>query len=360
METKRQANFELLRIVAMLMILVLHYLSRGQIIADGDMDQWTAVECAAYLIRAFCIVPVNCYVLVSGYFLVQSPWKPGRIVTIAGQLLFYSLLVPAVLLCIGAVPFGSLTVYDWLNYLLPVETEHYWFGTAYLLMYVFAPFLAAGVRAVQKRTLQIALGVLGLYFCVWKSVLPVHLATDRSGYEFGWFLFLFLLAAYIRLYGCPLLEQKSHAAALYIGMSIGIFCLVAGTHALARTTGSKALAYYAGAPWSYNHIFCLLASVGFFMWFKDMKAWEGRWADGIVRLAPYSFGVYLLHEHLLMRTQWMEWLGSGRVRTSFLFIPHMVLCAVLVYLCGTAADAARAWMFRRIGKIAAHHEKGKS
>ena len=183
METKRQANFELLRIVAMLMILVLHYLSRGQIIADGDMDQWTAVECAAYLIRAFCIVPVNCYVLVSGYFLVQSPWKPGRIVTIAGQLLFYSLLVPAVLLCIGAVPFGSLTVYDWLNYLLPVETEHYWFGTAYLLMYVFAPFLAAGVRAVQKRTLQIALGVLGLYFCVWESVLPVHLATDRT---VGW------------------------------------------------------------------------------------------------------------------------------------------------------------------------------
>ena len=51
----------------------------------------------------------------------------------AGQILFYSLLIPVVLCGAGVVPAGALSVYDWLNYVLPVETEHYWFATAYPL-----------------------------------------------------------------------------------------------------------------------------------------------------------------------------------------------------------------------------------
>lgn len=89
-----------------------------------------------------------------------------------------------------------------------METEHYWFATAYLVMYVLSPFLAEGARRVDKRTLQIVIGILVLYFSVWKSVLPVQLATDRLGYDFGWFLCLFLIAAYIRLYGIPKLERR--------------------------------------------------------------------------------------------------------------------------------------------------------
>ena len=178
MRAKRQANFELLRIVAMLMIIVLHYLNKGGLLVDYTSDR-TGVNYAAHLAEAFCIVAVNCYVLLSGYFLVESAWKPERVVSLAGQILFYSLLIPVVLCGAGVVPAGALSVYDWLNYVLPVETEHYWFATAYLLMYVFAPFLAAGVKKLEKRTLQIIIVMLVCYFSLWKSVVPVTLATDR-------------------------------------------------------------------------------------------------------------------------------------------------------------------------------------
>lgn len=346
MQSKRQANFELLRIVAMLMIIVLHYLNKGNIIM-GYMTDSSAEINAGRFIEAFCIVSVNCYVLISGYFLVESAWKPERIVTLAAQVLFYSVLIPVVLACVGVISFGELSIYDWLTYVLPIETEHYWFANAYLLMYVFAPLLAAGIRAVEKRTLQIVIFVLVFYFSVWKSVLPVVIATDKYGYEYGWFLCLFLIASYIRLYGCPVLERKTYALLLYVGMGLGIFLLSVVSGSLAKTI--RTFAYYTGMPATYNHIFCLLGSVGLFMVFKNMKPWEGRAASIIVRLSPYTFGVYLLHEHILVRSEWMLWLGIEHVWGSFLFIPHMIGCVLIVYAVGTVIDYVRARFFRVIG-----------
>ena len=345
MQSKRQANFELLRIVAMLMIIVLHYLNKGNIIMGYMTDSSIEINTGRF-IEAFCIVSVNCYVLISGYFLVESAWKPERIITLVAQVLFYSVLIPIVLVFVGVISFGDLSIYDWLNFVLPIETEHYWFATAYLLMYVFAPLLAMGIRAVEKRTLQIVILVLVFYFSVWKSVLPVVIATDKYGYEYGWFLCLFLIAAYIRLYGCPALERKTNALILYVGMGLGIFLLSVASGSLAKTI--KGFSYYTGMPATYNHIFCLLGSVGLFMLFKDMKPWEGKAASMIARLSPYTFGVYLLHEHILVRSEWMLWLGIEYVWGSFLFIPHMIGCVLIVYAVGTAVDYVRARIFRVI------------
>ena len=67
-EKKRQLNYELLRIIAMLMIVSLHYLSKGEILGDHARNDMTVTGYVAWLIEAFCIVAVNVYVLISGYF----------------------------------------------------------------------------------------------------------------------------------------------------------------------------------------------------------------------------------------------------------------------------------------------------
>lgn len=348
MKAKRQANFELLRIVAMMMIIVLHYLNKGEMLTAYTTDR-SAVNYAAHLTEAFCIVAVNCYVLLSGYFLVESAWKPGRVVSLAAQILFYSVLIPVILICAGVISAGELSVYDWLNFVLPVETEHYWFATAYLVMYVLAPFLAEGARRVEKRTLQVVIGILVLYFSVWKSILPVRLATDRYGYDFGWFVCLFLIAAYIRLYGLPKLERRRNAVLLYAGMCLGIFLLTAGVAAAAGKVA--ALEYYTDMPTTYDHILCLAGAIGLFMVCKDTGLPEGRLTAVIRGLAPYTFGVYLVHEHLLVRYEWTQWLGVDNVRGSWLFVPHMIGCVLVVYVTGTAADFARQRIFDGIRKI---------
>ena len=64
MPAKRQSNFELLRIVAMFMIIALHYLVKGNVAAPWSESR-TLVNYTAWLVEAFCIVAVNCYVLLS-------------------------------------------------------------------------------------------------------------------------------------------------------------------------------------------------------------------------------------------------------------------------------------------------------
>ena len=64
----RQLNYELLRILAMLMIVCLHYLSKGGFLGVPAREQISVSGYAAWLIEAFCLVAVNVYVLISGYF----------------------------------------------------------------------------------------------------------------------------------------------------------------------------------------------------------------------------------------------------------------------------------------------------
>lgn len=70
---ERQINYELLRIIAMLMIVSLHYLSKGGLLGDPSRAKMSATGYAAWLLEAFCLVAVNVYVLISGYFGVDTP-----------------------------------------------------------------------------------------------------------------------------------------------------------------------------------------------------------------------------------------------------------------------------------------------
>ena len=341
---KRQSNFELLRIVAMFMIISLHYLVKGGVAAPFPFAvRENPVGAIAWLVEAFCIVAVNCYVLISGYFCVESVWKPGRVVSLFAQILFYSLLLPCILLLTGAKAVEGMGLYDWIGFVLPIGTEHYWFATAYLLMYLFAPFLAAGIRQMKKRQLQVVTVLLLCFFSLEKTVVPISFVTDRQGYDFGWFLCLFVVAGYIRMYGIPWLEKQTHAVAAYV-----LSCLSAWAMAmLSNVLGGRidAFAYYADMLYTYNHLCCLVGAVSFFYIFKNMQFGQGRLTTAIRKLAPYTFGVYLLHEHNLVRYEWMRWLGADMAAEGFLFVPHMIGCVLLVYVAGTAVDMARAWVF---------------
>lgn len=356
--SKRQANFELLRIVAMLMIISLHYLVKGGAAVPFPFAaKEHPVGVLAWLIESFCIVAVNCYVLISGYFCVESAWKPGRVVSLLCQVLFYSLLVPVILLLTGAVFVSDLSRYDWIGFALPFGTEHYWFATAYLVLYLFAPFLSAGIQKLQKRDLQILLALLLAFFSIEKTIVPLHLATDRYGYDFGWFLCLFVAAGYIRLYGIPWLEKRSHAIGIYVLSCLGIWML----SLCANTLGAQmdAFAYYADMPYTYNHLLGLTGAVSLFYVFKGLSVREGHAADAIRLLAPCTFGVYLLHEHILVRYRWLEWLKADQVKERFLFLPHLIGCVLLVYVVGTAVDLARAWVFGRAAAIPGRRTKQK-
>lgn len=344
----------------MAMIVSMHFMQKGGILTSLSYDT-SAANCAAWLIESFCIVAANCYVLIAGYFLVDTEWKCKKLLTLVSQILFYSLLIPIVCLLLGIGDVHAWTVYDWIIAVLPLQMEHYWFATAYVLMFLLSPVLAAGVKQLSKKQLEITIGLLLVYFCVFKSISPILLSTDHYGYDYPWFICLFLIAAYIKLYGngenglqfgklgkIRLFASGKKSLICYVVTAVLIFVFSVVLGIINARIGK--FDYYMNMVYSYNHILTLFASLSLFFAFKHWQPKECGLVRFLCKLAPYTFGVYLIHENIVIRNLWPHWFGVERVKGSLLFVAYMMVVICVVFAVCMTVDWVRSLVFKRVGK----------
>lgn len=342
---KRIVSIELLRMIAMMMVVMLHYLGKGEILPDltGGLNLNGYV---AWGMEALCIVAVNVYMLISGYFLVNSRFKVSRLVELVCQVLFYSILVEVILIATGLVSTEVLAINRILELIFPIQMEHYWFITAYIIMYLFSPVLSTAVHHMDKKQLRNTIIALLIFFSLSKSLLPVQLMTDNKGYDGVWFICVYLVAAYIRLYGISWLEKRSVQGWLCYG--IGVLSILLVTFLVRFVylkTGS--LDHFIGSAFHYNHVLNLFTSVGLFYVFLNMKfSTEGKFAKVVYKLAPYSLGVYLLHEQIELRYLWPQWLGAGADGNVLYLILRCIVAVLVVYVIGTLVDMIRGILFK--------------
>ena len=67
---------------------------------------------------------------------------------------------------------------------------------------------------MTKEQMRFAVGLLLFTHCILKSVLPFRLEKDALGYDFLWYLCVFLVAAYIRRFGWDFLQKKRNCTVL--------------------------------------------------------------------------------------------------------------------------------------------------
>lgn len=330
-EKKRQLNFELLRITAMLMIVGLHYLGKGGLLGDPARADMTAAGYAAWLVEAFFLVAVNVYVLISGYFGADARgnmtngknftvWDVlRRPLHIWKQVVFYSVLLGAAALVTGAREFD---IYQCFTYCFPIVTEHYWFATAYVILCLVMPFLNMGLSYMGQRELKYLLFGFLLLFCISKTVIPMQLPWDKYGYDGWWFIVLYLTGAYLKRYGLRLVRTRWRAGLLYIGSTLAVFASFFLLRGIYLRTGR--LEDMIGYGYAYNFLFCYTGAVGLFLLFesfgsgksesgKEAGRVSGRFRKPIELFSGATFGVYLIHEHIDIRSMWTGWVHSGEL-----------------------------------------------
>lgn len=345
--TKRQNNFEALRILAMFMIIVLHYLDKGGVLTS-TAQPFTAESYAAWLVESFAIVAVNVYVLITGYFMCESSMKLSRVLQIICQVWWYALLVPIVLGVCGFVDIRSFTLYDILQFVFPVHMKHYWFVTAYVILMLFVPFLNMGIKYMSKKQLAFTTICMSVYQMLPKSVLPVKFTDDDAGNGVLWLICLYLIAAYIRKYGIPFFSSLKRSLCCYIGGSLCIFASMLVMRQVYFTLDAFGESLNFG--YHYNHILCLFASVALFYTIKHWTLQEGTVSHLIGKIAPYTFGVYLLHEHVLVRYQWVKWLHVSPSSNLLAFVGNLLWKCLLVLVIGLILDWIRAMIFSVVQK----------
>jgi surface polysaccharide O-acyltransferase-like enzyme len=306
----RNPNFELLRIISIIMIIGLHLFGHG-----GILDAFGSKHYPLWSIEACISVSVNCYVFISGYFLVTSKFKLRKLFMLYLQVLFYSVVIYVILLTLGIVQFNKIRL---VQELLPILSRRYWFVTCYVAMYILSPFLNKLIMQLTKKQMQIFIIILLFLFCEW-NVLITFLSTLNTdhGYGVGWFICLYFLAAYIRLH-----YDKKINKYFYLLFYFAI-CFI--TAALKTGLGLAGL-------FRYSSITILFASLSLFLFFRELDI-KNKFANKVIfTLAPLSLGVYLIHDNKLIRSiLYTDILHLDKYMTSVNIYLLIILCLLIIF-----------------------------
>lgn len=334
----RQTGPELLRCIAMMMVTVLHFLGKGNLLGNLESADMGAVGVSAWLLEAFCIVAVNCYMLISGYFLWKSEFRLEKLIKVLIQVWTYSVVLGLVAYFAGLVEASEKGLHYFLMLIFPISMGHYWFMTAYVFLFLLLPFVGRAVREMSEKQLRTSLILLLIAFCVLKSVLPVRLELDQKGYDCLWYLCMFLTGAYAARFGLPFVKTKTHAMLTYLA---GVLLIFGGTmclHTVYLKTGSLRLLLK--VFYEYNHILPFLAAAGLFAFFLKVEC-KGKFAAFLVKVSPYVLGAYLIQENIGLRYKWQALFGAEKITT----VPGLIIGSLMAALCmlivGIAAERVR-------------------
>lgn len=201
MKKVRESNIELLRVVAMFLVMIVHagFFSLG-IPSREDFVVNTADVSFKVIMQAISITCVNIFVLISGWFGIRASVK--GCCKFLFQCFFLQLLAYGVVLLLGLNTFSRHNVTE-----LFFVTKGLWFVKAYLLLYILSPVLNAFIETVSRQTFK---GVLLAYLAftvVYGWLFPLSTDYMLEGFSPVFFIGLYLLARYIKIYN-PKFSKK--------------------------------------------------------------------------------------------------------------------------------------------------------
>lgn len=337
MAGKRNPSFEILRVVAMFLIVVWHFLMHGV----GTKPIGTTADtvslvnlCAIELAGCLAKVSTNCYILITGYFIIrntQPKWE--KIPKTWAPIFFYSVVIFAVCYFFGL---RKLKLADFGESLLPIYFNKYWFATHYVALIAMAPFLARIVAGITRRQYAVLLAVLGVIN--FDFLLGKELSGNNS---MMWFIFLFFTAGYIRLYFKA--PERNRYGRLYFlsAIVLSAIFLAMTFHHYSTHTAPMMTDYHK------NNGIIFISALLLFLWAASWKAPDTHAVRWLAAIAPMTFGVYLIHDNALLRPLiWHRWLNVHSMVHKPEFIPLMIGWCVAIYLACTAIDAVRDRLFR--------------
>ncbi|HEX2868881.1 MAG TPA: acyltransferase [Ignavibacteriales bacterium] len=335
-ENKTRANnIELLRIIAMLMIVSHHFVFHGEALRQTAV--FSVNWFFSWTVEAVSVAAVNCYVLISGYFLVTSRFKVKKLIRLWLEVLFYSAGIYLLLTGLGLEHFS---IRHLAGAFLPVLTNQYWFATVYIAMYIFSPFLNISINALSKRQFLNLLIILFAMLSIWPTVLPFGYSLDRTnGYSIIQFVFLYFIGAYLRLHWNYELKKG-----YYIGAYILISIIVLASKVMFTYLGlEEGISYLL---FEYNSVTIVLSSVMLFLFFRSISLKNALLNKLIGSVSVLTFGVYLIHDNVHVQGMlYKKVFHTGLFMNTPLFIPLAVGSVVGIFTACICIDAVRKKIF---------------
>lgn len=322
----RSSNIELLRIITMLVIVAHHYVVNSGI---GDIvlnNSAINIKNTFYLIiGGWGKTGINCFVLITGYFMCKSRITIRKFLKLVFEVEFYSFIIFVLFFITGYEPFSAKM---FLKNMIPFFDISTGFTACFLLFYLFIPFLNILIMNMKKREH----GILLILCLVVYTILPSLAKANVTFNYITWFIVLYILASYVRYYPRDIYQNMKMWRNLMI---ISIILSV----------GSIIVCWYIGVdPYFFvsdsNKILALITAFCAFMFFLN---WNIGYNKTINKIAASTFGVFMIHTNSITMRRWL-WRDFLKNRVWYFqnyYIVHMFISIIIVYVVCTIIDMIR-------------------
>ncbi len=329
---ERDSAIELFRIITMLVIVAHHYIVNSGIMTEVYNSTTLGVNTIFALLFGWGgKTGINCFVLITGYFMCKSKITLKKFLKLLLMVEFYRVVIYFIFIITGYQEFGLKPL---LKAVMPITYIGKGFTAAYLVFYLFIPFLNILVGGMNKRLHQILIALcVGVY-----TVLPT-LKIDVTFNYVTWFSVIYIIGAYIRMYPEKWFDSKKLWGVLTVTFVVLSWLSVIAVAYLTLSLKDKIgnVFYFVSDS---NKILALLTAVSAFMYFKNLKIGYSKLINTV---AASAFGVLLIHSNsdTMRRWLWKDVLNNVEWYHSDVFIMHAILSVIGIYIICTIIDVLR-------------------
>lgn len=348
-ENTRNYGIDALRVLSAVMIVMLHVLSQGGILAAsadltvrGEFMWWLQIGCLGF---------VNVFALISGYVGIGGKHKISNILNLWLQVVLYTFLSKVLIMVFFEKSFSVLELG---KAFLPVITSENWYFTAYFVLFFFLPFFNECLEKAEQTTVKKALLFSVLLFMAVETISSVKESGIQAGYSVLWLAVMYVLGAYLKKYD-PLRKLTSWQCGIGV---VSCMTLTLLSKLLIELVTWKLL----GAPGYgtkflvYTSPVMVLQAVFFVQLFSHWNLPKPL-QKFAVWFAPMTFGVFVIHT--------TTFIYRYMLRDAFSFVSgHCWIVAlgigiaatIVIWLVCSGIDFLRICLFKlfRINKLTAY------
>lgn len=327
----RFLSIELLRIIAMFMIVMHHSVYHG--LFDGNHHLTSLQSIVAGWLGMFGKVGVDIFIIISGYFLITTTKNRfERLKITYREIWIYSILFFLLNLIFHI---KKTTLKLTLQAVMPIIFGEYWFMTAYVILILLIPFINQLIQHLDKQKYQQLLIILILF----SIVIPTIPKTNVQENYLALFITLYLTGGYFRLYPTDysVITKRLLAGAGFI-LSL---LILGGSVVILKSMGSKELLDFAIT----HNAFVYLMACSLFILFKHLHI-ANRYSF-IAAASSTTLGIYLIHDNPIVRQ--LIWKKLFHLNTlTFSSTTEMVVMitvmALTIFLVCMWIDFIRQWI----------------
>lgn len=258
----RNTNIEILRFILMCFIFFWHILVHGYNLKQLGGDEITVQH--VFFLYGFMLtlfVPATyCFVFISGYYGITFKLKK-----------LLSLLLGCFIVSISAwfyktICYGApFEITKFIESLLPISTNKWWFMTNFILLYILSPILNVGFDHLSQKQQKITLLILFVL-----SSVGILALLPNCGSSFMGLLMVYLLGRYAKRQSWGGNYFVGKPICLYVISFVTLFVCIVGIYYISMFTGHKSLSKLIFPLLGYSNPLVIAMSVSLFYIVKNL------------------------------------------------------------------------------------------